>query len=445
MARGFVSVPDTARFALTGGVAPACLVDDRDADARVDADGLSAVDIAVADGRIAAIAPRGALPALDGPAVDLEGGMIWPGFVDMHTHIDKGHIWPRAANPDGGFDGALRAVQADRAAHWTAEDVRARMDFSLRCAFAHGTTGLRTHLDSTAPQHAISWPVFREARAQWAGRIALQAVSLFGIDPALDDGFLDALADLVADCGGVLGCVTFPIPDLDAALDRIFRAAEARGLALDFHADETLDPASRTLRAIARAKLRHRFEGPVVAGHCCSLSTQSGEDAARTLDLVAEAGIAVVSLPMCNMYLQDRRGDRTPRHRGVTLLHEMKARGIRVAVASDNTRDPFHAYGDLDMLEVFAQAVRIGQLDHPIGDWPGAVTRVPADILGLEAMGRIAVGGPADLVLCNGRGWTELMARPQADRVVLRGGSPIDTTPPDYRELDALFDERKAS
>ena len=33
----------------------------------------------------------------------------------------------------------------------------------------------------------------------------------------------------------------------------------------------------------------------------------------------ADAGIAVVSLPMCNMYLQGRTAGRTPRWRGVTL------------------------------------------------------------------------------------------------------------------------------
>jgi cytosine/adenosine deaminase-related metal-dependent hydrolase len=80
----------------------------------------------------------------------------------------------------------------------------------------------------------------------------------------------------------------------------------------------------------------------------------AGRRRQATLDKVARAGLSVVSLPMCNMYLQDRRADATtPRWRGVTLLHEMAARGINVAVASDNTRDPFYAYGDLDVLEVY--------------------------------------------------------------------------------------------
>ena len=66
---------------------------------------------------------------------------------------------------------------------------------------------------------------------------------------------------------------------------------------------------------------------------------------------------------------------RTPRWRGVTLLHEMKARGIPVAVASDNTRDPFYAYGDLDMLEVFREAMRILHLDHPVAGLAAVASR----------------------------------------------------------------------
>ena len=161
-------------------------------------------------------------------------------------------------------------------------------------------------------------------------------------------------------------------------------------------------------------------------------------DAARTLDLVAEAGIAVVSLPMCNLYLQGRQPGRTPRWRGITLVHEIKARGIPLAFASDNTRDPFCAYGDLDMHEVFKEAVRIGQLDHPFDDWPATIAATPAAIMGLPEAGRLRPGAPADLVLFEGRSWTEVLARPESRRIVLRAGRPIDTALPAYAELDHL-------
>lgn len=55
---------------------------------------------------------------------------------------------------------------------------------------------------------------------------------------------------------------------------------------------------------------------------------------------------------------RDHAGLRTPRWRGITTLHEARAAGCQVALASDNTRDQFYGYGDLDMLEVFTQVNR---------------------------------------------------------------------------------------
>ncbi|ADZ69224.1 cytosine deaminase [Polymorphum gilvum] len=419
------SVPSCLLPAPLGGGAAAALI---------------AVDLEICGGRLRRIAPAGTL-AGDGPAVfDLDAGMVLPTLVDMHTHLDKGHIAPRKANPDGTFMGALAAVGEDRAANWTAADVRRRMEFGLRCAHAHGTSLIRTHIDSLPPQDEISWPVFKEIRAEWRGRIELQGSCLFGIDRLdLDGDFLARIADRVREAGGILGAVTYMIPGIDAHLDAVFQAAMARGLDLDFHVDETADPAAVTLRRIAEAAIRNRFEGRIVCGHCCSLANQGAEEADRTLDLVAEAGIGVVSLPMCNMYLQDRVAGRTPRWRGVTLLHEMKARGIPVAVASDNTRDPFYAYGDLDLIEVYAQATRILHFDHPIADWIRTVTTAPAAMLRQPGHGRLAEGAPADLILFRTRTWSETLSRPHGPREVLRAGCAIDRILPDYRELDDIM------
>jgi cytosine deaminase len=373
-----------------------------------------------------------------GTEVDMGGAMVFPTFTDMHTHLDKGHIWGRAPNPDGTFMGALDAVAADRAANWSAEDVRRRMAFSLRCAFAHGTSAIRTHLDSLPPQDEISFPVFREMRTEWAGQIDLQAACLVAIDNVSEDGPYARTADIVAESGGVLGMVAFPVPDLRERVRAFFRMADARGLETDMHVDESVDPTVATLRVIAETKLEMGVEMPLTVGHCCSLSVQDEAEAMHTLDLLAKAGINVVSLPMCNMYLQDRHAHRTPRLRGVTLVHEMRARGINVSFASDNTRDPFYAYGDLDMIEVMRQATRIAHLDHTGTDWPQAFLTNPARACGFAAPS-LAPGAPADLVICKARSWTELFARPQSDRIVLRAGQAIDRALPDYAELDDLM------
>ena len=375
----------------------------------------------------------------DGPSIDVRGAMLLPAFVDMHTHIDKGHIWPRAFNADGTFFSALETVQRDRETNWCAEDIARRMNFALRCAYAHGTRALRTHLDSSPPQHRITWPVFNEVRRQWKNRIELQAVTIFAIDLVDDEeGFLDVV-DAATCYQGILGCVTYPMPDLEARLEVFFRTASERNLDVDLHVDETLDPSSATLRQIAETAIKTKFEGKIVAGHCCSLASQNEEEAIHTIDLVAEAGIAIVSLPMCNLYLQDRKRLRTPRWRGVTLVHEMRQKGIQVSFASDNTRDPFYAYGDLDMLEVMREATRICHLDHSEPHWHKAFSSVPANICGFSEH-KLAVGDPADFVIFNARNWSELFPRPQADRIVVRGGQQINRQLPDYRELDDLME-----
>jgi len=409
---GFARLPDAPAFRLTDLRVPSCLIEGDDISA--DRNGLARVDLAIADGRIAAIEFAGAAAGAE-PALNLDGGIALPRLVDAHVHLDKGHIWPRSPNPDGTFPGALNTVGVDREANWSAGDVRARMDFSLRSAFAHGTAAMRTHLDS------------------------LQASPLFGADAALDPAHMAAVIAAVKAHGDkLLGCVTYMIPELDRALDILFRAAIENGFDLDFHVDETNDPAARSLEHIADAALRHRFTGRILCGHCCSLALQAPEDEARIFAKLREAGIAVVSLPLCNMYLQDRQQGRTPRWRGVTALHELKAAGVPVMIASDNTRDPFYAYGDLDLVEVLREGTRILQLDHSGPDWANAVARTPAQTMGIKA-GVIAVGASADLILTRARDWTELFSRPQADRTVLVAGRAIDRTLPDYRELDHLM------
>lgn len=399
---------------------------------------LAAVDIEIREGKITSVRAIGSSDTALIPSINAGSSLVWPCFVDMHTHLDKGHIWPRSPNPDGTFDGALETVRQDSSQRWNLEDVHRRAEFGLKCSYAHGTQAIRTHLDAFDQQGEISFEAFRALRDAWRGKIALQAVCLVTLDYFLDEKG-EKLADLVAESGGVLGGVAFMNADIVAQIDRVFELAKERGLDLDFHTDESLDPDDIALRLVAQAAVRHQFEGRITCGHCCSLSVQSEAAVRETVAAVKAANISVVSLPMCNLYLQDRRQGQTPRYRGVTILRELAAAGVKCAIASDNCRDPFFAYGDHDGLEVFTQSARIGHLDHPIDNWPRAVTRSPAEMMGLDNAGLIGEGMPADLVMFKARSFNELMARGQSDRVVIRNGKQINTTLPDYAELDDLM------
>ena len=81
----FLTLP-TSPFTLQNVTVPACAVG-QEGD-------LLRCDLHVADDRFT---------DTPGPPVDVKGAMALPAFVDAHTHLDKGHIWPRASNPDGTF------------------------------------------------------------------------------------------------------------------------------------------------------------------------------------------------------------------------------------------------------------------------------------------------------------------------------------------------------
>jgi len=80
----FKTLPNTS-FTLKDVTVPAAILGQ--------AGDLVRTDIGIEDGKIAA--PTGTV-------VEMKGAMVLPAFVDCHTHLDKGHILPRAQNPDGG-------------------------------------------------------------------------------------------------------------------------------------------------------------------------------------------------------------------------------------------------------------------------------------------------------------------------------------------------------
>ena len=428
-------IPSSERYWLKNAHIPVSLLENEGFSPQT-SEGLTLVNLEINDGNINRITST--IPPEDNiPVIDLKKKIVFPCFVDMHTHLDKGHSWQRCPNHDGTFDGALKMALEDSRREWRLEDVYRRMEFGVKCSYAHGTAAIRTHIDSFGQQAQISLTALGELQRQWAGKITLQAVSLVSLDYyQTSEGA--ALADKIAEFGGILGGVAYTNPDLQAQIDITFKLAQERGLNLDFHLDENGDSDSTCLAAIARTAIKEQFSGQIICGHCCSLAVQSPEIIQETLNLVKNAGIAIVSLPMCNLYLQDRQEEKTPFWRGTTKIKEMKKAGIPVTFASDNCRDPFYGFGDHDGLEVFTQAVRIAHLDTPYADWVNSVTLTPANLLGLPHLGRIKTGLEANLLIFKARYFSELLSRPQWDRLVIRRGLSIDTTLPDYQELDDL-------
>lgn len=412
------------RYTLINARVPVTLADGFELREHCAATGLATADIGVDE--------KGTLvgPELSGPCIDLAGRLVLPCFADAHVHLDKAFIVHRTGLPSGKLMSAVQLSVADMPRR-TAEDLAERMERGLKRALLHGTAAIRTHLDTPdMPDASTAWAVFREMRETWRDRMELQGVALMALDRVDQPDFAERCRQLEG-IEGVLGAFVAPGGATPQRLDSLFRHAERNGLDVDFHVDETLDPAVDGLEQIADSILRTGFAGRVLAGHCCALASKPEGELDRILDKVARAGIHVAALPYSNLFLQDREPGRTPRRRGITLMHELRVRGIGVLVASDNVRDPFFAYGDFDMVEVLRSAVRVAHLDHDIGGWLQALLTAAQPATGFTASGRISSGSPADLVLFEAHDWLDLLSLPHSDRVVIRGGSMIRPQPSD--------------
>jgi cytosine/creatinine deaminase len=101
------------------------------------------LDIGIAQGRIAALAPALAASA---PEIDLDGRLASPPFVETHLHLDKACILDRCRADTTTLAQAIAEV-ARLKRDFTVEDVQQRASRTLEKAIANGTMHVRTHVE----------------------------------------------------------------------------------------------------------------------------------------------------------------------------------------------------------------------------------------------------------------------------------------------------------
>lgn len=182
------------------------------------------VDIGIAGGRIAAIAP--AVEA-DAPSLDLDGHLIAPGFVETHIHLDKACILDRCEAESGDLAEAIEQVAAAERA-FTEEDVTRRARHVLDKCIGQGTTHLRTHLevDPGIGRRGFDGvlPLIDDYR--WTIDIEICVFPQEGLlnNPGTDDLMVQALERGAR----VVGAAPYTDSDPHGQIDRVFALARLR-------------------------------------------------------------------------------------------------------------------------------------------------------------------------------------------------------------------------
>ena len=371
------------------------------------------IDIVVEDGHIKTVTPSNGG----------DGGLVTPLLADAHVHLDKTYTVERLNGRANSLFDAIALMEEDMR-QWTADDIRSRAGRALEAAYLNGVTALRSHVDWPEPAAPIAWPVLNELKQEWRGRIELQLAALVPADILPDAG--ERIAERVHRDEGVFGAFFYRNAELPSKVEMAFRLAHRHDLPLDFHVDEGLDIEADGFSEIVAATRRAHMAGRVLCGHGCSLSLHDDERLARTLAAGAEAGVALVALPTTNLYLQDRNGGRSPRRRGVAPVLEARNAGVEVMLGVDNCCDAFYPFGDYDPLAILRLAVLACHVDPR--DWLDSVTALPAAHCGLP-MAPIAVGERADFIWFDAADLSDLVSRPNAERIVYRQGRKLGQAP----------------
>jgi cytosine deaminase len=354
------------------------------------------------DGRATDVAVDGDRLAADAADVDAareldaEGGLLAPGFVDCHVHLDKAYIADELPENESGTLGEAIANIHDRKREYTVEDVRERAGRAIEAHVRNGCTRLRTHVDVDTIGGLTPLRGVLEAREAWSDVADVQVVAFPQEGVVGDPGTRDLLADALDEGADVVGGMPAnerSDADTREHVDACLDLAAEYGAPVDMHVDETDDPAARSLEYLA-AEAIDRGIDDVTAGHTCALAAYDDAHAARVLDLLVEAGVKMVTNPPTNLLLQGRH-DAHPKRRGITRVDELREAGLTVAAGQDCIRDGFYPYGRASMLETALLTAHAAHLQTPAERrtaW-AMVNANAADVMGLDH--GLEAGSPA--------------------------------------------------
>ncbi|NDV01334.1 amidohydrolase family protein [Pseudoroseicyclus tamaricis] len=341
------------------------------------------VDIAIAGGKIAAIAPS-IEPERAREVIEGEGRLAHAGFVNCHSHAAMGlfrgvaedvtvqewfndHIWPMETGMDDEdvYWGALLGIAEMIACGVT---TFAEHYFKMEhIARAVTDTGIRAEL---APTIFSGEGEAEELAASLAFAEAWQGAA-----------------------GGRIGVMLGPHSPYTCSPDflrSVAGAARGTGLAVHLHVSETAEQVALCREQSGRTPVGllqelGLLDGPVLAAH---LAHPQDDD----LQLLARAGTAVGCCPKTEMKLGA----------GVTPVGAMRAAGITVGLGSDGAA----SNNTLDILEAARLTALLEKHERrdptalPVAEALALATSEGARAVGLEGkVGRLAEGYQADIVL----------------------------------------------
>ena len=390
------------------------------------------VDIAIRDGRIAAIEAGIEVDAAQ--EIDAAGRAVIPGLVEPHMHLEKALLHRRLPPTQGTLEEAIR-VTGILKSRQERPDVLERSRTVLDMAVSNGTVAIRAHPDVDLIQGLIGVETLLQLREEYKDLLDIQIVAFPQEGIIKSPGTIALMEEAMGIGADVVGGCPYNELSWDDTvrhIDAVFEMARRHDADIDMHADFSDDATDRRFAAagyIAQKTIDSGYHGRVSLGHVTSLGALDPEERKPVLELLREADISIVTLPATDLYLGGRNDQKNPR-RGLTPVRALQGAGVNVAYSSNNIRNAFTPFGNADMLligNLLAHAISYGTPEHQAAIL-GMATGNAARAIGIHGSYGIAVGRQADLVILEStRVADALLDIPARSWVIKRGKITVVT------------------
>lgn len=376
------------------------------------------VDIAIADNKIVAVQPE---LRVEAPSYDADGRLTCAGLVETHIHLEKSRIIDRCAPETGRQPMAMERVSAVKHT-FTVEDAYRRAAETLEACIKFGATRMRPHVELDA---GVELRTFEAVAAlqrdyQWAIDLELCVFPQEGLtnNPRADALLVEALRRGAR----VIGAAPNFDPDHAGQIHRVFELAREYDVDIDMHLDSGNSPEELDIALVCELTAQYRLGGRVAIGHGCKYSTMKVAAFHALATRIADAGVAVTSLPATDLFMQGR--DQTDNvRRGVVDVNVLVEHGVNCSISTNNILNPFTPLGDCSLIRMANLQANVCQISHPhrLRECFAMLTERSARLMNLQDYG-IAIGNPADIVVIDALTPEQAVAENAAPLVVFKRG-----------------------
>jgi cytosine/creatinine deaminase len=398
-----------------------------------------AFDVALEDDRIAAVEPR--IEADADREHDGGGGLLVPGLVNAHQHLDKCMLGDVMRQNESQTLQEAIEITWDFKRTYTVDEIVARaspviaagtVDDTppppppvIEAAIVNGTTAMRGFADVDTIGGLVPVQALLELKRRFDGLITFEVVAFPQEAIVRDPGcarLMEEAMELGCDVVGGLPWYERLDRHVHEQIDFCFELAKRTGKDIHMLADDTDDPYSRSLEYLAVRTIEEGYGGRVTASHCGALAAYDDNHAARVIGYVKEAGVSIASNTQISLVL-DGRADRGLVRRGITRVRELLEAGVNVLSAQDDVNDPYYPFGKPDQVEVGQYTAHVAQLTYlpELETVFDMITVNAARAMRLEGYG-VEAGDRADLCVIDAPTVREALRLVPPRRLVFYGG-----------------------